>query len=260
MIISPLSVSIALGLLSQGVDGNTYGQLKHLLHLSDDKSLVANQFLEYRETLEENTGKATISIANQIFVQDGYQLNKSFEEVAVSKFKSGVELLNFADSEKSVATINRFVEEKTNGKITNFFKPNSFSSGTQSVLVNAIHFKADWAFPFSVDFTSKLDFHNSETDKTQVDFMRGNWGLTYLNDLHATALELIYANSSVSFVMVMPDSGTDLAELEVKLKNNDLRKVTENLFRDSYEVYVPKFKVEYEIDLNEVLKNVSLYN
>lgn len=258
VIVSPLSVSIALALLSQGAGDDTYEQLRQTLHLSDNKLIVANQFHEHLETLEESAGDATLSIVNRIYVQNGHQLNKTFEEIAVSQFKSGVESLDFADSEKSAATINQFVEEKTIGKIKNLFEPSSFSSDTQSVLANAIYFKANWDRPFRTDFTSKLDFFNSESEKVQVDFMRKDFlSLAHLEDLDATALALEYANSNMSSIIVMPDSRITLAELEAKLKSYDLGKIIENVEPSSYQVFVPKFKVEYEIDLNEVLKNVS---
>ena len=171
MIISPLSVSTALGLLSQAAGGNTFEQLKQSLHLSNEKSTVANQFLQHREALQQNAGEATLSIANAIYVQEGEKLNKNFHEVAVSNFKSGVETLNFADSEKSAAAINHFVEEHTNGKIKELFKPDQLTADTRSVLVNAIHFKGAWEKPFHSRLTEKSDFYISETETSQVEFM-----------------------------------------------------------------------------------------
>lgn len=258
VIISSLSVSTALALLSQAAGGNTYEQLKQALHLSDEKSDTANQFFEHSETLVENAGEATLSIANGIYVQDGEQLNKNFQESAVSKFKSGVESLNFVDSAKSAATINHFVEEKTNGKIKDLFKPDQFHSDTRSVLVNAVHFKGAWEKPFHSESTRKHDFYNSETETTQVDFMKidSTFNAANIKDLEAKAIELKYENSNISFVIVLPKSRTGLPALEVKLKDYDLGKIAEQLNERRYAVRIPKFKVEYDINLNNVLKNV----
>lgn len=107
--------------------------------------------------------------------------------------------------------------------------------------------------------TRKNDFYNSETEKVQVDFMYNDddFYAGHIKELDATALELKYANSNMSFVVVLPDSRTGLAALETKLKDYDLTKIAENLREDRYEVHIPKFKVEYEIELNEVLQKVS---
>lgn len=259
MIVSPLSVSNALALLSQGTAGSTFEQLRHGLHLSNDKSIVANQFLEHRETLERNAGEATIAIANKIYIQEGRQLKKNFEDIAVSKFKSGVETVNFAESAKSAENINNFVAERTGRKIKDVIKPNQLTSLTRSVLVNAIYFKGAWEKPFDKEYTHKDDFYNSETETVSVDFMYkdSRFNTAVIDELDATALELKYKNSNLSFVILLPHAQYGLVALESKLKDYDLAKVGERLESNRYMVLIPKFKVEYEIKLNDVLKNVS---
>lgn len=260
MIVSPLSVSNALTLLSQGAEGITFEQLSKGLHLGKDKSIAADQFLAHRETLENNLGESKLSIANRIYIQNGQQLSKSFESVAVSKFESGIESLNFGDAEKSAETINHFVEEQTNGKIKDLIKPDQLDGNTRSVLVNAIYFKGNWEVPFSTDLTEKSDFYNSENETSQVDFMYmdSDFNVAYVKDLNATALELKYANSNISLVMVLPNSRTGLSALETKLKDYDLSKIAQAFYFGRCEITIPKFKIEYEINLNDVLKNVSI--
>lgn len=259
VIISPLSVSSAIALLSQAAGGNTYEQLKQALHLGSEKSTVANQFFEHRDVLEKNAGEATLSIANGIYVQEGEQLSKHFHDVATAKFKSGVETVNFADAKKSAESINQFVEDHTNGKIKDLFKPDQLNSDVASVLVNAVHFKGSWAKPFHSPLTRKLDFYNSDTETSQVEFMTmdSRFNAGRISELDATALELKYANSNISFVIVLPDSRTGLSALEAKLKDYDLTKIGEQLKNLRYEIEIPKFKVEFDINLNEVLKTVS---
>lgn len=259
VIVSPLSVSSSLALLLQGAEGTTFEQLRQELHLDKDKSIVATQFLEHREALEHNLGDSKLSIANRIYVQQDYKLNKNFKEVAISKFKSGIESLNFADAVNSANTINHFVEEQTNGKIKDMIKSDQLDAETRSVLVNAIYFKANWEQPFSSDLTEKSDFYNSETEKVSTDFMfmDSDFNLAYVDDLDAKVLELRYAQSNTSFVIVLPNNKTGLATLETKFKDYDLTKITDKFYLGRCEIMIPKFKIEYEINLNDVLKNVS---
>ena len=88
-------------------------------------------------------------------------------------------------------------------------------------------------------------------------FNESDFNGAYLKDLDATALKLNYEKSSMSFVIVLPKSRTGLSKLETKLKNYDLAKITKNLKFRKYKIYIPKFEVEYEINLNNVLKKVS---
>lgn len=248
----------ALALLSQGANGNTFDELNKGLHLTGDKVSTANQFHEYYGLLKKAVGQSTLSIANQIYVQNGYKINANFKDTAVQKFMSGIESLNFAEKDQSAKTINHFVEEKTKEKIKDLIKPDMLSSDTRMVLVNAIYFKGDWEYKFDKERTYQGDFYTSETDTVQVDYMtikkKFNYGM--LEDLDATALEMKYANSNFSFVIVLPNSRTGLSALESKLLNYDLAKINEQMFKQEVDVTIPKFKVEFEINLNDVLKKV----
>lgn len=258
MVISPLSVSTALGLLSYAANGHTFEELKNGLHLTSNKAAIASQFLQHADLLNKNAGNATFSIANKIYVQKGYKLNKHFQEVAAKNFKSGADSLNFGNSVESAQTINRFVEQKTSGKIRNLIKPDMLTSDTRSVLVNAIHFKGKWEHEFKS--THEGDFQVTETETVPANYM---FKVDYCNfakirELDATALEMKYANSGFSFGIILPESLTGLSALEAKLKDYDFAKITNQFLETSINVKVPKFTVEFEINLNDVLKKVRI--
>lgn len=207
-------------------------------------------------------GESSLLVANRIYVKRGYSLNKNFLDVAVNKFSSGVELIDFANQIESAQAINSFVEERTRNKITNIISPDSISSDDRVVLINAIFFKGNWLYKFNKKNTKKDVFYNNGNDPVFVDFMHmeNNFGIIHLERLDATALELKYANSNLSFVIVLPQKHDGLFDMESKLKGYDLMKEFEGFsdgFEMGFDVKIPKFRVEYEANLNQVLKNVS---
>lgn len=226
--------------------------------MTGDKAAVANQFHYYYELLQRNVGQSTLSIANKIFIQDGQQINKEFRDMAIEKFASDIETVNFAYSADTVRSINQFVEEKTNNKIKNLIKPDMIGSDTRLVLVNAIYFKGTWEYKFEKERTSEGNFYISETETIPVDFMHMETNLKFadLPDLDATALEMNYSNSNFSFVIVLPNSRTGLSALESKLKSYDLSNITSRMYNQAIEIAIPKFTIDFEINLNDVLKNV----
>lgn len=263
VIISPLSVSIALNLLLQATNGTTLDELRSGMHLSGDKATLANEFPGYLDLLHRNVGSnSTLSIANQIYVQKHYQLNANFKTVVAQRFLSGIESVNFADSKTSADTINRFVEEKTNGKIKSFIAPDQLDATTRAVIVNAIHFKGQWHQQFDKSKTVRGEFYTNETETESVEFMTAKdyFNSTNLIALNARALELKYANSNYSFMIILPDNRTGLTDLESKLKYVNLADVASQMSFDEIEVTIPKFNIEYEIKLNDVLKNVCIKN
>lgn len=261
VIISPLSVSIALNLLLQATNGTTYDELRAGMHLKSDKVALATQFPEYLNLLQKNIGEySTLSIANQIYVQNDLQLNATFQTIIAQQFLSGIESVNFAEPNISADTINRFVETKTNKKIKDFIAPDQLDATTRALLVNAIHFHAKWQQQFDTSKTVHGDFYTNETETVPVDFMSAKeyFNSANLIALNARALELKYANSNYSFLIILPDNRTGLADLEAKLKYVNLADVASQMSSDELEITIPKFSIQYEIKLNDVLKNVSI--
>lgn len=247
-------------LLSQAANGSTFDELVKVMHLNGNKSTIAKQFHEHYELLQRGAGATTLSIANQIYVQQGYSINKQFQAVAVQQFSSGIELVNFAKKDDTAKKINAFVGEKTNKRITNLIEPDSLGADSRVILINAIHFKGEWEEKFYEDSTRKGYFYLNETEIVPVDLMYNEEWFNYadLPNLNATALELKYAHSNLSMVFVLPNSRTGLPALETNLNGHGLSSIINELGPQKLEVWIPKFTVEYRINLNDVLRNVRI--
>lgn len=259
VIISPYSVINVLALLAQAAQGNTLDELRSELHLYGNKVSVAEQFRILYKLLQKSAGDATFLVANQMYVQQGFSIRKSFQKVATEKFSSGIETIDFANGFEAAGIINRFVEKKTNGKIKHLITPNALTD-TQIVLVNAVYFKSDWKFKFEEANTIEDDFYMSSTERVPVDFMQITEEFSYANvpDLDATALQMKYVNSNFSFIAIMPNDRTGLSALESKLRTYNLAAVTGQMRIQQVDVKFPKFKIEFEIKLKDILKNVSI--
>lgn len=58
------------------------------------------------------------------------------------------------------------------------------------------------------------------------------------------------------FFIVLPNKRTGLSALEARLKSYDLEQITDKLTRELVHVKIPKFEIEFELKLNDVLKEV----
>lgn len=251
----------ALALLTQGANGRTLNELSQGLQLNTDKNTISNEFSKYSKALNNGVGSSIFSIANRIYVQEGYQINPNFSSVAANMFQSGVESVDFRNVNIATRKINHFVENQTNRKIKDLIKPDMLGPDSRLILINAIYFKGAWEQPFNPNRTTKGDFYISETEKVSADFMNieGFYRFNFLNDLNITVIEMDYINSNLSMVIVVPYSRIGLSALERNIKNQNLATIIRNLMEtDEVEFSLPKFKIESEIKLNDVLKNVSL--
>lgn len=99
--------------------------------LNRDRVALANQF-------QKNIGRSsTISMANKIYVQKDYQLNVNFQNVIPQQ--SGIESVNFVETNASAATINRFVETKTNQRFNCTYQLDPTHAFFVFTIVNAIY-------------------------------------------------------------------------------------------------------------------------
>lgn len=247
-----------LGLLSQAANGTTYEEIKRGLQLYPRKEDVADQYQKLFGTLDKDKGPSTLSIVNQIYVQKGHEINKNFNDVAKDKFKAGIESLNFAESKKSAETINEFVQSKTNKKIMEVIQPGDLTADTELVLLNAIYFKSDWEIKFNKNLTFKAPFYTNKDETVEAEFMTQKAKFLYGDEeLQSTILVMNYANSNFSFVILLPNKNVNLSTVEKALTYDNLNKYLQNkLDLIEVNVTIPKFGVEYEIDLKNVLEKV----
>lgn len=248
-------------MVEQGAGGKTYQQLYTALGTGNNKKRTAVQFKNYYDALDKAVGCSTFSLANKIYVQTGCKLNQQYEKTVVNEYRSGIEELNFADSDASAETINNFVEQKTNEKIKDLIAPDMLSADTRMVLVNAIYFKGDWLHPFDAENTYQGEF-NTPTGKAPTNFMNQMNRFKYgqIDSLDATALELPYANSNLTFVILLPNDGNSVNELLQKLSTYtepDYLQIAQEMYQQEVDVTIPKFMDEFSINLNNVLADVS---
>lgn len=199
-----------------------------------------------------------VSIANKVYLMNGYEAKPQFNEIATRDFDSETESVNFAESAVAAKNINGWVEQKTKDKIKDLIDPSMLDGLTRMVLVNAIYFKGNWAKQFNKERTEKADFWTSETEKKQVDMMYVKDHFRYANvpELDATAIELPYANSSLVMMVILPNEKTGLSKVETGLANLDLNEISKKMSKVEVNVYMPKFKVEYDLSLKKPLTKV----
>lgn len=248
-------------MLSQGANGATYQQLVNGLNIKTDKAIAADEFDNFNQKLRQDAGSAALSTANQIYIKIGYELNRTFQNVAVEKFKSHVESLDFTDAANSAQTINAFVEKITHNQITDVVAPSMFDATTRAVLINAIYFKRNWLHAFDPKKTKIGQFQTDAKSSVPISYMNTIETFNYadLSNLNAKALEMRYNNSKLSFVILLPNEQMGLSSLKDQVKDIDWTTIISQMRSQKVNVTIPKFKAHFQLSLNKILKNVGFY-
>uniref|UniRef100_A0A4W2C717 Serpin family A member 5 n=1 Tax=Bos indicus x Bos taurus TaxID=30522 RepID=A0A4W2C717_BOBOX len=240
VILSPLSVSIALAFLSLGARGSTLTEILEGLKFN----LTEIQEKEIHHSFQH-------------LLQEELKLLDKFIEDAQVLYSSEAFPTNFRDSEAARSLINDYVKNKTQGKIEELFK--YLSPRTELVLVNYIYFKAQWKTPFDPKHTEQAEFHVSDNKTVEVPMMTLDLETPYFRDeeLGCTLVELTYTSND-SALFILPDEGK-MRDLEAKLTPETLTRWRNSLQpRRIHELYLPKFSIKSNYELNDILSQLGI--
>ncbi|UCD39230.1 MAG: serpin family protein, partial [Fidelibacterota bacterium] len=155
--ISPLSVSMALGMTANGAAGSTLVAMRNTLELADLTEGESNE--AYRSLIELLTGvdpKVQFNIANSIWYQQGYDFEQDFYQRCQDYFNARVEGLDFTDP-ASADVINSWVQDNTNDLIKEIVTAGDLAQAIMA-LVNALYFKGAWTYEFDPEDTHADEF------------------------------------------------------------------------------------------------------
>lgn len=252
-----MSIQTAVSLAMMGAKGKTAEEMATVMKFKPDShESVANNFQDLMSKIKDSK---VMKIANKIYVQENYPVKAEFNEIATKKFNSEAQNLNFGQSVESAKVINGWVEDKTNNKIKDLIDPSALTVDTRMVLVNAIYFKGFWEKKFKTEQTVPGPFWTSESESVQVDMMHTKAKFNYgvFDNLDATAIEMGFNDTDITMLIILPNKKEGLSDLESKLHTIDLTAMTSTMYSQEVIVTLPKFKIEYEISLNDVLKKVN---
>ena len=202
-ILSPLSITFALGMLNNGADGQTLQEINQTLGFgeagADGINAFCKKMLKEANTLDDKT-KAMI--ANTIFVNEGlgYRLQEGFVDKANTYYDAQPQNRDFADGE-TMDVINQWANDHTMGMIPKVLDEDSFHPDVVSYLLNALYFKGMWSNPFRKDMTRNESFGGGE-EVPMMHKMGQEFQYTE-NDLYQ-AVVLPYGNGAYQMTVFLP--------------------------------------------------------
>jgi serpin B len=256
VIASPLSAYMALGMTLNGADGTTLEEMKQVLHLSDLTEEAANEsFLSLITLLRGLDSYVDFEIANSVWYRTGFPASQEFVDSSGQYFDAVVNALDFADP-SAPGTINGWVEEQTNGKITELI--GQIDPMDVMFLINAIYFKGDWERPFDRDRTRTEHFTLSDGALVDVPMMQGDGDFLHLETELFQGVDLRYGRSAFSMTVLVPNPGHDLDDLIAALDAETWGTWVEAFAEHRIMLGLPRFRLEWEETLNNPLQAMGM--
>ncbi len=254
--ISPLSVSMALGMALNGASGTTYDAMKSTLEFS---SLTKQQINETYQSLigllNKADPKVTFNIANSIWYKNTFNFKKEFIDVNKKYFNAEVQSLDFTNN-NSVNIINNWVDEKTNGKISKIIE--NIPPNIVMYLINAIYFKGTWKYEFNKKSTQQDIFNDINGNQITCNMMAQKNKFLYYSNSDLQIIDLPYGNENFSMVVILPVWEKNVNEIIEQLDKDTWNNYLGNLKKKEGIIQLPKFKLENKYLLNKVLKQMGM--
>nr|XP_004055675.4 corticosteroid-binding globulin [Gorilla gorilla gorilla] len=257
--ISPVSISMALAMLSLGTCGHTRAQLLQGLgfNLTERSETEIHQgFQHLHQLFAKSDTSLEMTMGNALFLDGSLELLESFSADIKHYYESEVLATNFQDWATASRQINSYVKSKTQGKIVDLLS--GLDSPAILVLVNYIFFKGTWTQPFDLASTREENFYVDETTVVKVPMMLQSSTISYLHDseLPCQLVQMNYVGNGTVF-FILPDKGK-MNTVIAALSRDTINRWSAGLTSSQVDLYIPKVTISGVYDLGDVLEEMGI--
>ena len=249
-LISPISVLSALAMTANGAKGETLAQMEQVLGM--DREALNGFFRTWLEALAKDPA---LKAANSIWFTQGdrFTVNRDFLQTNADYYGADLYQAPFDDS--TLAAINNWVKEKTDGMIPEIL--DRIPPEAVMYLVNALAFDAKWEEPYLESSVQSGNFFPENGEKVLADFMHSEERL-YLEDDKAVGFLKPYEGGKYAFMALLPKEGVSLADYTDSLNGAAFRALLAGRSQETVFAALPKFETGWNGELSQLLEQLGM--
>ena len=258
-ILSPISITYALGMLNNGAAGETQAQINKVLGFGKSGADGINAFCRKMLTEAPKLDKLTkVMIANTIYMNQGYQLKPVFVAKANDYYDAQPETRNFADG-KTLDVINKWASDHTEGLIKQVLDEQTFNPAAVSYLLNAIYFKGAWSERFDKANTKEESFWTEENNEVRVPMMHQEHTFNYREEKDCQVLCLPYGNNAYRMTILLPKDGWTVYDIAQRLTAETWQRYLW-MGAATVDVKLPRFETKTDMRLEQIMAALGMPN
>jgi serine protease inhibitor len=256
VVISPLSISFAMGMTWNGAAGTTKSEMSDMLGLTNMPDSLVNEYYEVmQKSLPVVDSLTKVTVANSLWYRNGFSVKSSFLQLNDNYFDSYIRSLDFSQTWAS-DTINGWVDAKTNHLINKIVS--AISESAVLYLINAVYFKGVWCKPFDPEYTSTSSFYTESGATAEMNQMSMTDTLSYYADANAQYVDLPYGNTAYSMTVVLPATGKTTSDLLSQMTPTSLNTAVSSMVKRQIYLALPRFKVTCDFELKSTLQALGM--
>ncbi|KAI6240254.1 SERPIN domain-containing protein [Aphelenchoides fujianensis] len=265
LILSPISIALALSLAYTGAGGDTRREFERVFARGGiNGNALGSHFRQTFAQLTAGNRSVALELVNRAYVDRKLHVKAAYRKVLTANYGAAFQQVDFKQQpEEAVAEINDFVANATHQKIRDLLSSDDVDADTALVLVNAVYFKGAWDEQFGEYATTDETFFAGGNTEQKVRMMRRQLGTMYGETEDVQVLELPYTDKATKFIVFLPKEKNGLNGWLQKVDGAGLLKMIDRMVPRQVEVSaertleLPRFKIEANFQLKEALQNLG---
>lgn len=258
VLISPYSIQTAFQMAINGAKGNTLDEFLNLMECPGcSVTDLNNLHSDLNTLLTEQSGQPKLTVANGFFYDSKrMSLQTPFAQTLNDHYNAGTENLNFDAEQPSLDAINGWVKTHTNNKIDKIL--NKIGPLDVAFLINALHFKGDWATGFSPAYSLNLPFKKTDGTESNVRFIHADRNFSFAQTADYNIVDIPFQDSTYSLSLLQPGTQNTDADWHLKITPLIWKGLYAGIQYNRAAVFVPKLKLAYQNDLIQSLQKLGI--
>ena len=248
---SPISLYVALGMLTELTDGQTRQQVMDLLDAADGEALRQQIRKLWMSVYQD--GDAVCRLANAAFLRENADVKQmAVDTLAQWYYASSYRLpMGTAEADEAIAS---WLNQQTGGLLSEAAGEIRTEPENLLRLYNTIYYKAGWREPFESSQTETDTFTAADGGKQQADFLHKRDEGSYRKGEGYTAAPMALRYGQMVFVL--PEEGVTPESL--LQRQGFLSELAGDYDRAERVWSVPKFDVKSTVDLKGALQALGV--
>ncbi|KAI6220148.1 SERPIN domain-containing protein [Aphelenchoides fujianensis] len=217
LILSPISIALALSLAYAGAGGDTRREFERVFARGANTGAALDSAFHHAfAQLTAGNRSVVLELVNRAYVNRSLTVKTAYHELLDTNFGAAFQQVDFKEGrQKAVEEINAFVANFIRNKIRDLLSLKAIDPKTLLLLGNAVYFKGEWDEPFTEEMTTDETFFLDENNERQIKMKQQISGVKYIETDHVQVLELPYADKATTFTVFLPkEKGGLLAWLQ----------------------------------------------
>ncbi|XP_043487510.1 uncharacterized protein LOC122514639 isoform X1 [Polistes fuscatus] len=261
ILVSPISIKLALVLLYEGAQDHTAQELVGVLQLPVSRSAIREKFGEILLSLKMMRPEYELNLGTRLYIDNSIMTRQRYAAIIDAFY--GVNLINanLSDTQSTTNNINSWVKNVTHGNLDKLIEDETTLKDSVMLVVNALFFKGIWRRRFFKTEDIRTDkFYISDKNVVEVPFMTtsNRFYYTESSELNAKILRLPYDGHKFAMYLILPFNVNGINRLIKEISPFILARQAWLMQDMPVDVTIPKFKFDFTSHLESVLRKVGI--